>query len=503
MVGESSSGGVLLRLLIVIALLVVAALAVTTLWTGHPPHVVIVPSAKGIGRHTPVQVKVDDTGQVESLTVELVQGMDVKTLSQKSFTTHPGWAFWKVPAPAQVDLEVGRDTVPGLRGGEATIRVTAQRPGSMLRRPDPVVATLTLPVRLAPPSLAVVSGFHYVAQGGCEAVVYRVGDGAVRDGVQSGRWWFPGYPMPGPDAHLRFALFAVPYDTSDDSQVRLTASDDVGNQAQAAFIDKFFPKPIKHDVIQLNDEFLNRVTTEIMRETPDLQDRGNALANYLEINGELRRKEGKQLEDLAARTADHLLWKETFQPMPNAKITAAFAQRRDYQYQGKHVDEQDHLGFDMASVEHDSVPASNSGVVVLARYFGIYGNAVVVDHGLGLMSLYGHLSSLSVKEGQAVQRGQEVGRSGKTGLAGGDHLHFTMLLRGLPVTPVEWWDPHWIQDRLARKLGPGFGLAGGAAAASTTEAGAGAGAAAATERPMTPAEARANRRRSPRRPMHH
>jgi murein DD-endopeptidase MepM/ murein hydrolase activator NlpD len=118
------------------------------------------------------------------------------------------------------------------------------------------------------------------------------------------------------------------------------------------------------------------------------------------------------------------------------------------------VDQQDHLGFDMASVERDAIRASNRGKVVLARYFGIYGNAVVIDHGYGLQSLYGHLSSIGVREGQMVERGQELGRSGQTGLAGGDHLHFTMLLQGLAVTPVEWWDPHWIQDRIARKLGP-------------------------------------------------
>ncbi len=93
------------------------------------------------------------------------------------------------------------------------------------------------------------------------------------------------------------------------------------------------------------------------------------------------------------------------------------------------------------------------GVVLLARYFGIYGNTVVLDHGYGLMSLYGHLSSISVNGGQPIDRGDVIGRSGATGLAGGDHLHFTMLLHGLPVDPREWWDGHWIRDRLALKLG--------------------------------------------------
>ena len=79
-----------------------------------------------------------------------------------------------------------------------------------------------------------------------------------------------------------------------------------------------------------------------------------------------------------------------------------------------------------------------------ASWLGIYGNCVIIDHGMGVQSLYGHLSSFDVKVGDTVTRGQIVGRSGMTGLAGGDHLHFTMLVGGRMVNPVEWWDPHWI-----------------------------------------------------------
>ena len=142
--------------------------------------------------------------------------------------------------------------------------------------------------------------------------------------------------------------------------------------------------------------------------------------------------------------------------MRNAKVMSDFADHRTYLYQGREVDQQDHLGFDLASTRGAEIQAANHGFVALARYFGIYGNAVVIDHGYGLMSLYGHLSSINVAEGQEVQRGDVLGRSGATGLAGGDHLHFTMLLQGLPVDPREWWDGHWIQDRLVLKLGAGL-----------------------------------------------
>ena len=71
---------------------------------------------------------------------------------------------------------------------------------------------------------------------------------------------------------------------------------------------------------------------------------------------------------------------------------------------------------------------------------------------MGLQSLYAHLSSIAVTEGEQVQQGQRLGLSGQTGLAGGDHLHYATLLQGRPVSPVEWWDQHWIEDRILRKL---------------------------------------------------
>ncbi len=90
--------------------------------------------------------------------------------------------------------------------------------------------------------------------------------------------------------------------------------------------------------------------------------------------------------------------------------------------------------------------------VLYAAPLGIYGNCVILDHGLGVQSLYGHLSIIDVKEGDTVEKGQALGRTGTTGLAGGDHLHFTMLVDGVMVSPVEWWDPHWMEDRVFRKI---------------------------------------------------
>jgi murein DD-endopeptidase MepM/ murein hydrolase activator NlpD len=312
-----------------------------------------------------------------------------------------------------------------------------------------------LPVRLTPPTLQVVSKQTYIAQGGCEAVVYRVGESSVRDGVKAGNWWFPGYPLPGGGKGDRFAFFAVPYDMKT-PDVRIVAVDAAENEAELRFIDKFFPKKFKEDTVDLTDAFLSKVVPEIMGQTPELKDRGNLLDNYLVINVDLRQRNAEVLKELAQKSPQEQLWDKPFLSMRNGKAMAGFADYRTYFYQGKVVDHQTHLGYDLAVTRRAPVPAANDGVVVQAKYFGIYGNCVIIDHGYGVMSLYGHLSSINVAAGQKVGRGDVIGLTGETGLAGGDHLHFAIILDGLPVNPVEWLDRHWIHDRIVRKLGPGF-----------------------------------------------
>ena len=269
------AAGCFLRTLLVLALLVVIVALVATFYTGASPNVAVQSKLKGIGRRTPIQVRIEDPQRVSKVTVEVVQGQDVKKVAERELQAKPAWAFGGAP-PVEMTVEVGRETVQGLRTGTAKVRVTAEREGTWLRRPAPAVAEIELPVRLAPPTLQIQSTFHYVRQGGSEAVVYRVGEGAVRDGVQAGSWWFPGFPVPGSnDKQQRFAFFAVPFDMGDPSGIRLVAIDDVGNRAEAGFIDKFTPSPPRADTIELNDQFMNKVVSEIMSQSPEVADQGN------------------------------------------------------------------------------------------------------------------------------------------------------------------------------------------------------------------------------------
>ncbi len=452
---KTSRGARFRRFALLLSLVPLMGVALMIWRVGGDPSLTLDTDRPGIGPLTKVVGVAEAGGRGLGTTRLLLRQNDLEVVLQESVATpRAWWAFWG-PRETRIELngEVKGDAIEGLSQGDAELVLVADRPGSPLRRPGPASQSMTLPVRLVPPSLSVISDLIYVAQGGSEVVVYRVGESSTRDGVKAGERWFPGYPLPGGAPDERLALFAVPYDVSDSSTVRLVAEDDLGNRVETAFLDRFFPKPLKTSQIRLDDLFLQKVVPAIAGRTPEVTAGDDLLATYLEINGQLRKKNDVELEQLAQQSQPRFLWRDVFMQQPNSQLMDQFAARRTYTYQGRTVDTQDHLGFDLASVRRAPVLASNDGKVVMARYFGIYGNTVVLDHGYGLMTLYAHLSSIDVEDGQSVSRGETLGRSGETGLAGGDHLHFSVLLHGLPVNPIEWFDRKWITDRLALKLG--------------------------------------------------
>lgn len=449
------------RLLMVASLLVVGLLALAFLRVGPAPVVEVDPAMPGIGSSTPVTVRASEEGRgLSSLAVELVQGENLWLLDERSYEPRPFWAFWgNHTTDDTVEVEVGKSHQKELVAGEAVLRVRAGRAATWLRHPGPAVTEITLPVRLIPPRLAILSRPNIVEQGGSGVVVYRVGEGTARDGVTVGEDWFPGYPLPAGAEGERFALFAAPYELSPSdgggSAFRVVAEDDLGNRAEQSFVDTYRARPPTTDTIGLDDGFMSRVVPEILSYTPQVEDRGDLLQNYLALNGELRKANAERLAELAAETRPEMLWDGPFRQLASSQVMAPFADRRTYTYGGEKVDQQDHLGYDLASNSQAPVGAANHGVVVMAEYFGIYGNTVVLDHGQGLFSLYAHLSSIDAEVGQELEKGAPIGKTGQTGLAGGDHLHYSMLVHGHFVQPLEWWDARWVRDRVLGKLGAG------------------------------------------------
>jgi murein DD-endopeptidase MepM/ murein hydrolase activator NlpD len=446
--------------IVALAILIVIILIVGWKVTRNPaPVIEFTAKVKGIGANTPIQFEVRDSRYtIEKVQVELRQEGRAFPVSYHETIfgeAPPWWKFWGASRENSwaIMAHVGHHDFPELKEGGATLAVTATNNSwGRFFRGGKSEAMLEIPVRFTPPQIEVLSDKHYVNQGGAELVVFKVSPGATESGVQVGQIFFPSWPVKESLPETRLCLFAFAYNVDPKTPARVVARDDAGNETLSSFPYEVFPKKFHTDTINVTDEFMDRVVPPIMSQMPELQDQGGLLKNFLYVNGHLRELEARQLVEFSKKTAHKFLWREPFVQLGNSKVEASFADFRTYLYNGQEVDHQTHLGFDLAVNQHTPVVAANDGVVVHAAFFGIYGNAVIIDHGCGLQTLYGHLSSIDVKEGEAVKRGQVIGRSGQTGLAGGDHLHFTVLLDGIPVNPTEWWDAHWIHDRIEEKL---------------------------------------------------
>jgi murein DD-endopeptidase MepM/ murein hydrolase activator NlpD len=359
----------------------------------------------------------------------------------------------------EIGRSIGKRSLPQLEAGKARITVTASRPVLFGLREAVSTASREIDVNLSPPTLTVESKFHFINLGGSEMVVYRVSPANATSGVRVADQEYPGFPASGArvspaDPGLRVAFFALLWNQDRNTPIELFAHDEVGNESRASFDYRVFPKKFRESRIALDDRFLGQVVPAILSRSTDskVADPGDVLGSFLRINNDLRHDNNETIRALARSSEPKILWDGPFRQLVNTAVEGGFADQRTYAYQGRVVDHQVHLGFDLASVTNAPVQAANSGRVAYAAWLGIYGNCVIVDHGMGVQSLYAHLSNIVVKPGSPVSTGQVLGYTGSTGLAGGDHLHFTMLLGGNPVTPIDWWSGKWVQDRILRKL---------------------------------------------------
>jgi len=291
---------------------------------------------------------------------------------------------------------------------------------------------------------------HYINQGGMELVTFTPGGSWTDAGVKVGTYTFRSFPLPGhPDE--RFSMFGYPWDLPGNLTPLVYARNPAGTEATAHFWFKLFPRKFRVRDFVLDDALMEKLVNSVDPTAQILPGKG-LLDRFLYINGEMRRKNNQQLTDLRFKTEEKILWHGPF--IHWGKEEADFADTRNYVYQGKKVDQQTHLGFDLSDVIGGPVEAANDGRVVWASDLGIYGNCIVVDHGYGVQSIYGHLQRIDVKVGDMVQKGGKMGIAGSTGLAEGVHVHFGMQVDGVETNPREWWDEHWIKDRILSKLAP-------------------------------------------------
>ena len=435
-------------LIILIIILVVPVVLLMAL--SDAPVLTLPDSLTGIGQATPVTVHVSDPHGIRSASAFIEQNGNRYNVWETSQPSHR--LFWqRKVADGTFTFTVGAKSTPQLQDGKAKLVVEAT---SNDFRGKTVTAEREVMVVTRPPSVSVDSDQHYLYLGMADLVTFTVSGYATESGVRVGDQKFRSWPMPD-NKPGQFSLFAFAWNMPPQTEPVVYATNPGGNEAWGHMVIQFpkneQPKYRVRD-LQLDDKFVEKVVDEL-----DPNRSGDMVARFVKINNDMRKANNQTLSDLRLKTEPRFLWSQPFLQQPNSKVEANFADVRNYIYKGQKIDQQVHLGYDLSITQHVPVLASNDGKVVYAAPLGIYGNCIVVDHGYGLQSIYGHLSEIGVHEGDMVKRGQVMGKSGMTGMAGGDHIHFSMQLEGVQIDPKEWWDAHWIKDHVAKRVSlPGF-----------------------------------------------
>ena len=421
----------------VILLVVLLAVAFPFVLSSKPV-VEVTPAVSMLGQATPITVHVSHKSGIRKVSAFLEQGggsYRVWELAQPTKDREGTWTF-----------TTGAKTVPQLKDGKAQLIVEATSNG-LLGKTDRWQHEVTVVTR--PPSVTADSDQHYLYQGMADLATLDVSGNWTEAGVRVGDQTFRAWPMPGGKPGY-FALYAFAWNMPANTMPVVYASNGAGNDVTSPLVVQFpkkeQPKYTLH-TLQIDDKFMQKVVSEL-----DPNGSGDLVTRFVKINNEMRIANNKTLSDLRSKTVEKFLWSQPFLRQAGAKTEATFADKRTYIYHGQKIDEQVHLGYDLAVTQHVGVQASNDGQVVWAAPLGIYGNCIVVDHGYGLQTIYGHLSHIEVKEGDMVKRGQSMGQSGMTGMAGGDHIHFSMQLDGVQIDPKEFWDSHWINDHIAKRV---------------------------------------------------
>ena len=381
------------------------------------------------------------------------------------------WDLFKRQYPTKVNDDVISVQLPtkssGLKEGELKVTVIAfDRTFWANRRHVPLV----FPVSFHAPKLEVISTQHNAVIGGASLVFFKANGDIGLSSVRSGSEFVPGFQAKDLDkdfeavGDLYFALFPVPLGFNRSEQkIYLDAVDKVGNHSQLNFPYTIREESMKRKTITINQDYYEQKIVPLFEKYLQLDAKWRAapqeqflpattldekIRRFRDVNEKYRELIERSLKPLFAHPKQMRYWNGKFLRMPGSATVGNFGEMRDYVFDGQAAGSSMHTGVDLSSVPHASARAGNDGTVIFADDLGIYGNAVILDHGFGLTTLYGHLSKIKVSEGDSIHKGDEIGTTGDTGMAEGDHLHFEVRLHGIPVRPIEWWDDHWIFDHI-------------------------------------------------------
>jgi len=301
------------------------------------------------------------------------------------------------------------------------------------------------------PIASIINNSRYIKRGGSAVAIVKIEDENLKDAYITFNDKVKFRLTPFYKKNYFISLIAWPIYIKEFSIVNLVAIDKAGNKTVSKVPLYIQKAKLKTDTIKISEKFINEVSKNVLTQS------GLEIPNDLESifvkenkivrqqNIDFLRKIGLTKMDYSRINSFNI---KNFRRLNGSKTVAGFAERRSYIFDGNKIDEEWHLGMDWAKIKHAKIVASNPGKVIFNSYLGIYGNVAIIDHGLGLASLYAHRSNSDVTVGQTVYKNSKIGNTGRTGAVLGDHLHFGILVQGIEVDPIEWMDRNWIKTRI-------------------------------------------------------
>ncbi len=444
--------------LVCIGVLIPLGLGLFYKYEGDSPGAEVSLPSVYLKKKSKVSLTVGDAGTgLRHVAVYIQQNNAEKKLLEKRYPPSSIQSFFRDKRVGQDRFEIPIDSRKyGLVDGDAAIRIVVTdyswrgwNTGNVSDRIHKVI------IDSKPPIVKVLSSRHNIVKGGTGLVIYQLFEPDVKSGVTVGDNYFPGASGMFEDPSIHAAFFALDHTQGQGTRIWVNAEDIAGNMAKKGFRYYIGNKNFKTDVIKISDGFLDAKMPgfDLAEKEASFQVEDNPnLQKFLEINRKVREANVSRILSVPSDTAPEVMWEGRFSRLPGAANRAGFADHRIYKYKGRQIDEATHLGIDLASTANAEVSAANGGRVIMAEAVGIFGNSIIIDHGFGLASLYSHLDSMNVGVGETVAKGDLIGYTGITGLVGGDHLHFSMIVHNTFVNPLEWWDTKWIKNNITSKI---------------------------------------------------
>jgi murein DD-endopeptidase MepM/ murein hydrolase activator NlpD len=277
------------------------------------------------------------------------------------------------------------------------------------------------------PRAEIVTPMHNARIGGAQLAFYKTFDeDHLSSGVKVGDHFFPGSPAQEIDPlleelSLRVVLYALPLESKDDVPVKLYAQDAVKNISLFNFYNLVLPRKLRTVTIPVSGPVIPPVVRD-------------------DFSGQSKNSVHKAA------------WELPFL-VPKGSIHHSYGDELIYKKEGKEVQREVVTGYTfLLPPAQREVIATNDGRIASIGKSRIHGYAVIVDHGLGLSSIYDRLEGISVKKGDSVTRGATLGTAGVRAGAKTPDFYFEMRVHGVAVDAREWWEARWCQEHITKKI---------------------------------------------------